>query len=353
MGALSTWTSWVTIIGVGLALGVLLWPRIRMWVTRRFMYRFLSLRYLTLRQSKIGLPRHKRLRRWLIERIEAFVLLVCVPIQYRLSAYHHAILVSAQLRKYASTRMYLPGPETNPELIGITAYVHYKRLRVRDKDLKRRHRGVRCAGGCTTRYGGARRDDNLDIGGGGGFKGSGGWHCGSEAANGSKESCIPKATGDHYCRMCTHERRDRTAEDDSHLGKAELVSSPSQYVGRSITDCYSSASRPEAVRACSTLTPPVTIFANPAARPCTSNGYGSKRRRTSTSSLARSSASSRRASGTHRAHMPASQGLALGGAVGAVGEQAGRCIRRRPGSRANASRPTSVPGTAGGVWPEA
>ena len=60
----------------------------------------------------------------------------------------------------------------------------------------RRHRGVRCAGGCGTRFGKRHPDHNFS-----GFGGiEGGWFCESN------ESCRDKPTGDHYCGMCTLDR---------------------------------------------------------------------------------------------------------------------------------------------------
>ena len=38
MGALSTWTSWVTLIGVGLALYVIVWPVWRLRATKAVVF---------------------------------------------------------------------------------------------------------------------------------------------------------------------------------------------------------------------------------------------------------------------------------------------------------------------------
>ena len=62
-----------------------------------------------------------------------------------------------------------------------------------------RHRGVRCAGGCGTRYGKRHPDHNFS--GSGGIEG--GWHCPTEV------SCRDEPTGVHYCGMCTMERKSK------------------------------------------------------------------------------------------------------------------------------------------------
>ena len=90
--------------------------------------------------------------------------------------------------------------------VEIAAYINYKEKTTRDRDLMRRHKGVRCAGGCGTKYGKKRKDH--DFAGGGGVKDSGGWYCETRA------SCILKATGDHYCGMCTEERMDSSGSSE-------------------------------------------------------------------------------------------------------------------------------------------
>ena len=69
--------------------------------------------------------------------------------------------------------------------------------RIRHNQLKRIHKGVKCADDCGTRYG--KRHKDHDFHGGGGIEG--GWRCPSP------DSCLTRATGDHYCGMCTMERR--------------------------------------------------------------------------------------------------------------------------------------------------
>ena len=74
------------------------------------------------------------------------------------------------------------------------------------RDLKqriRRHRGVRCSGGCGTRFGKRRSIHSFSGGGGGGVEG--GWRCDSPG------SCREQPTGDHFCGMCTAERRSADA----------------------------------------------------------------------------------------------------------------------------------------------
>ena len=66
------------------------------------------------------------------------------------------------------------------------------------KQRMRSHKGIHCAGGCGTRFGKRRSDHNFS--GGGGIEG--GWHCESNL------SCRDKPSGNHFCGMCTLERRE-------------------------------------------------------------------------------------------------------------------------------------------------
>lgn len=81
------------------------------------------------------------------------------------------------------------------------------------RQLMRTHRGIQCAAGCGTRFGKRRSDHNILRGGildGEGIEG--GWHCPSD------ELCREHPTGDHYCGMCTEERRSAAAAvDDAAL----------------------------------------------------------------------------------------------------------------------------------------
>ena len=72
------------------------------------------------------------------------------------------------------------------------------------KQWMRRHRGVRCSGGCGTRFGKRRSDHNFDAGG----VIEGGWRCDSS------DSCREQPTGDHYYGMCTEEQRRTSAAED-------------------------------------------------------------------------------------------------------------------------------------------
>ena len=82
-----------------------------------------------------------------------------------------------------------------------------------DKKERRRariHRKVRCAGGCGTRFG-KRRHDHYFFGGEGLH---GGWLC-------PTTPCKGQTTGDHYCGMCSEDRR--LASKVPHLPDTEIV----------------------------------------------------------------------------------------------------------------------------------
>lgn len=108
---------------------------------------------------------------------------------------------------WASDDLQLPHqlPERERDIILEAAgFSKLKDERVRRRRMTRAHKGVRCAAGCGTRFGKRRSDHNFS--GGGGIEG--GWHCASP------RSCLDKPTGDHYCGMCTVERRQEAATVD-------------------------------------------------------------------------------------------------------------------------------------------
>ena len=87
--------------------------------------------------------------------------------------------------------------DTERELVVEAAVLSLNReKKMRERHLRRIHKGVVCAGGCGTPYGECRQDHNLV--GGGGIEG--GWFCPSN------ESCRTKPTGRHYCGMCYTEQ---------------------------------------------------------------------------------------------------------------------------------------------------
>ncbi len=88
-----------------------------------------------------------------------------------------------------------PLPGVDPLVVEAVSLSRDRRELRRIRRLKRVHRGVRCAGGCGTKYG-ERRSDHKFSGGGGNERG---WFCPTSA-----DSCVDrqKATGDHFCGMC-------------------------------------------------------------------------------------------------------------------------------------------------------
>ena len=206
MPALSTWVAYITIIGVILALFALTRSRIQNWATSRAVY---QLKFWAWQHPPVSpasaVTRRRKVHLWLQQLCHSATMRL-VPILYRASLYQLQMTVDEELKNNTAAGIYFPSPDGNPLYVEIAAYIHYKEKTARERDLMRKHKGVRCAGGCGTKYGKKRRDH--DFVGGGGVKDSGGWHCESNNAYRTRGSCIPKSTGDHYCGMCSQERRD-------------------------------------------------------------------------------------------------------------------------------------------------
>ena len=159
----------------------------------------------------VAVTRRKKMRLW-FQKLRHNATMRLVPIVYRASLLQLQKTVDDELKNNTAAGMYFPNPNANPLYVEIAAYIHYKEKTTKDRNLMRRHKGVRCAGGCGTKYGKKRKDH--DFAGGGGVNGSGGWFCAWASACGTRGSCIPEATGDHYCGMCSHERRDVPESSD-------------------------------------------------------------------------------------------------------------------------------------------
>ena len=210
--ALSTWVAYTTIIGVILALLALTRSRIQNWATSRAVYQLIFWARQQVLLSSVGaVARRTRMRLWVQELCHSATMRL-VPILYRASIHRLVETVDEELRKNTVTDIYFPSPDADPLYVEIAAYIDYKERRTRDRDLMRRHKGVRCAGGCGTKYGKKRKDHNFV--GGGGVKDSGGWFCEWMKEGGATGSCLPKATGDHYCGMCSQERSDSSESNE-------------------------------------------------------------------------------------------------------------------------------------------
>ena len=198
--ALSTWVAYTTIFGVILALLALTRSRIQNWATRLAVY---QLKFWAWEHIPVGPPIAVTRRQRMCLRIQQLchsATLRLVPVVYRVSLFQLEETVDEEIKKNTVDGIYFPSPDSNPLYVEMAAYINHKFKTTRDRDLMRRHKGVRCAGGCGTKYGKKRKDHHL--GGGGGVKDSGGWYCAWISADGTGGSCIPSATGDHYCGMC-------------------------------------------------------------------------------------------------------------------------------------------------------
>ncbi len=198
--ALSTWVAYTTIFGVVLALLALSRSRIQNWATRRAVY---QLKFWPWQHTPVSpasaVPRCKKMRLW-FEQLCRNATMRLVPIVYRASLYQLQTTVAHELEENTRADIYFPSPDSNPLYVEIAAYIKHKETTTRDRNLMRIHKGVRCAGGCGTKYGKKRKDHEFVPGGG--VKGSGGWFCAWTNACGTRGSCVPEVTGDHYCGMC-------------------------------------------------------------------------------------------------------------------------------------------------------
>lgn len=220
--AVSTTTIWDVLGGIGgIAAGVSLLiliylqakPLVNRWALMRFLhatYAYELYDMLTNEQAR-KLPTKRRLRRWrrrrgfsLYQRLMTMVQRVKAP-QLR-DAFESAR--SDMYETWAPDSVDFPAHLTEDErgfVLEAAAVSRLREERHRLKQLTRSHKGVCCAGGCGTRFG-KRRPDH-DFSGGGGIEG--GWRCESDV------SCRDRPTGDHFCGMCTLERRTAVTEDDS------------------------------------------------------------------------------------------------------------------------------------------
>lgn len=212
MPALSTWVSYITIFGVILAVVALTKNKVQNWATRRAVLQleFWAWQHIPVSPAN-SVTRTTRVRLKLQQLCHNATLRL-VPIQYRASLYSLQRKVDEELKTNNAAGGYFPSPDSNPLYVEIAAYIAHKERKARDKDLLRRHRGVRCAGGCGTKYGKKRKDH--DFAGGGGVKGSGGWFCEWIGPHGLTGSCIPVSTGAHYCGMCHPKRAGRNQTQD-------------------------------------------------------------------------------------------------------------------------------------------
>ena len=205
MPAVSAWVPYITIVGVILALIALTRTRVQNWATRRAVYHclFWAHQHIPVRPAS-AVTRRKRL--WLAwQQLRHKVVMRWVPVHHRVSLVRLVDAALTELKHATVAGEFSPNPATDSLQVEIAAYIAHKDRQWREKELMRRHKGVRCAGGCGTKYAKKRRDH--DFAGWGGVRGSGGWRCEWIRSDMCAGSCIPTATGDHYCGMCEREAR--------------------------------------------------------------------------------------------------------------------------------------------------
>ena len=196
---LSTWTSWVTIVGVILAFVAFVKPRFQNWLIRRAFYFVRSFaREMIIRDNDPldGFWENIRFK-WQLKKLRVFGKLS--PMEYRLSIVSLVEIVDEELENNSKDGTYTPNPDTNATIMEIAAYYQSKIKKKKDRELLRQHKGIRCTGGCGTKYGKRHKNQGFL---GKGVKNSGWLYC--------DESCTPESRVDHYCGMC---QRDREWQD--------------------------------------------------------------------------------------------------------------------------------------------
>lgn len=192
--AFSTWVACTTIFGVILALFAFFRSRIQNWATRRAVYnlKFWPWQHTPVSPPASAVTRRTKMGVW-FQQLCHNATLRLVPVVYRASLYKLQTTVADELEKNTQAGKYFPRPDSNPLYVEIAAYIKHKEKTTRDRNLMRIHKGVRCAGGCGTKYGKKRKDHEFVPGGG--VKGSGGWFCARTSACGTRGSCVPEVTG--------------------------------------------------------------------------------------------------------------------------------------------------------------
>lgn len=192
---LSTWASWVTIVGVVLAFVVFVKPRFQSWIIRRSFYFFKCFAREMVIRDNMPLDGHwENIKfRCQVKKLRIFGKLS--PMEYRLSIASLVDIIEKELKDNSTNGIYTPKPDTNATIMEIAAYYDFKTTKKKEKELLHQHKGIRCAGGCGTKYGRRHKRQGFL---GGGVNNSGWQEC--------DESCTPESRIDHYCGMCQRER---------------------------------------------------------------------------------------------------------------------------------------------------
>lgn len=218
----SATTAWDVLGGIGgIAAGasllLLLYlqakPRVNRWALVRFLHATYAIEAhdLLTNEQASSLPLKHRLRRWRRRRGFWLYQRLMTMIQRVKAPKLQDAFESARFDMYETWAPdYVDFPEHLTEderciALEAAAVSTMREERHRHKQRMRIHKGLRCAGGCGTRFGKRRPDHNFS--GGDGIEG--GWFCESS------RSCRDKPSGDHFCGMCTLERRSAATEDDS------------------------------------------------------------------------------------------------------------------------------------------
>ena len=200
--ALSTWTSWITIVGVIVAVVAFCKPRFQHWVIRRAFHFFDNfVKEAVIRgDSPLNGWREKLRFKSQVWKLRVFGKLS--PMELRLSFASLFDIVHKELKTNSVNGIYRPPPDTNPTIMEIAGYYQYKKRRKQEKEVLRQHRGIRCSGDCGTKYGKRHKKQ--------GFLGDGVKNTGWQIC---EEACTPESKTEHYCGMCERKReRQRTLD---------------------------------------------------------------------------------------------------------------------------------------------
>lgn len=189
-------------------------PRVNQWAAVKLLRSFHEMTFddLLTREQLQTLPLRRRVcqawRRWIM-----------IPLVHRLMTRHDRVRKMDLIGELTRVREHMTSAHAPPpgcdRLTAEAVYLAMRRSEKRKmRELKRDHRGVRCAGGCGTRYGKRRRDHSIS--GGAGIES--GWLC-------PASPCIQDPSAPHYCGMCWWEKRFSAIKDGpdaAHDGLSEL-----------------------------------------------------------------------------------------------------------------------------------
>lgn len=197
-------SEWVTVVGGIPALAALFYPKIKKWAIRRgILYWHWKHLLMVMPQLEPVIAGRSKARRsiWYWQQRATFK-----SLKYIMPSREYVLLipryeaVAKELEDNSHGVLYTPTIDCDPQVVELAVFLDSYETDVVERNFLKRHKGVVCANGCGTKYGERRSDHDFMCNAGVNL--SGGWFCPSQDEDGLGESCIPRATGEHYCGMC-------------------------------------------------------------------------------------------------------------------------------------------------------